>query len=1011
MSQSRNNSLNWTSLGPDNYGSFTKAIIYDKNDATNQTIYIGTMGGGVFKSVNGGITWKSVSGNMMAISMTQTEDGTIYVATGDGRDVQKQTGLVDINYSTGFEGEGIYRSTDNGFERIEATSEWKFVNEVASYGNTVYAATTDGLFKSTDGTNWEMIVEGIAYGVKVNATGIVIANVKNEENTENIYTYNPESGEEAVIITDGESLPANADHKVIATSPNDPNYVYIAYLKKKAADDNNYSNTYESGEIYVTNNFTEENVSWKIAFDKTNMYDVFGNNSFVDNAMAVYPNNPKKVLLGGSNLWVMEDSNNSGIYRVVQISNGSGFQINNSGGAYSYNYTYIHTGIQNIAFNPENVNEFFVGSEGGVYKGKYTSNNGYTFEGMNRYMIDESNHTSVTRMFSVGFSGNTTVIGGSLDHGTIKVIGDPNFNNECTGNAILPNDQTNTDASATYGSFNYTMAGGPCAISTINPNAMFVTKTGDYNKSSSIKVPVLRTQSAGDDYDKENFTYSASNTDSPEYIYAPYNCFRIPFVFQENYNDTKAVDSVMFYADTVNDIKAGEDIIVYSLNSSYPFTYTLEEDLAAKDSIKVQDIISSTMIVPARESSSLSAKTHLYLTRDALKFNKKAEWWRFATLSSNPNAIALSQDGNLAFVGTIDGKLYKYGNLDEARDELTASGFEGVADKYIYKYDSVPDTSKEWDTIFTYLKDGKFSIENGDTVWVEYIYDTIFDIDTIWKYTDKKLDSTFVKGEDPIESLIVSTEVDPTTFNGQAITSISIDPQNSNNVLVTLGNYGNDNYVYYSTDGGETFSSIQGNLPKIPVYSSIIEKAGNGIILGTEKGIYSTTNNSDWTLNGLANIPVMDLKQQLQPNHEDRYKYMIDEVGDTIVTTYPGVYNEGAIFAATYGRGLYRCDNHLTLDNSDVNVEENTLTETLGISIYPNPIVNNATIKFDLDNSADVSYQIYDLSGRVVSSVSLGKYPQGSHNVNFSVNNLNAGTYIIKVQTGKTSETTKILVY
>ena len=125
----------------------------------------------------------------------------------------------------------------------------------------------------------------------------------------------------------------------------------------------------------------------------------------------------------------------------------------------------------------------------------------------------------------------------------------------------------------------------------------------------------------------------------------------------------------------------------------------------------------------------------------------------------------------------------------------------------------------------------------------------------------------------------------------------------------------------------------------------------------------------------------------------------------------PGVYNEGAIYAATYGRGLYRCDAFLALDNSDVNIEENASTETLGVSIYPNPIVNDATISFNLDETSDVAYQIYDLSGRLVSNVNLGKYSQGSHNVNFNVANLNAGTYIIKVQAGEVSKTSKILVY
>ena len=926
-SKSRGEALNWTSLGPDNYGSFTKAIVFDKKDATNKTIYIGTMGGGVFKSINGGITWKSVSGNMMATSMAQTEDGTIYVATGDGRDVHIQSGLIDLNYSTGFNGDGIYKSTDNGFEKIEATAEWKFVNELVAHNNTIYAATAEGLYKSTDGTNWNSIIDGVAYSVKTNSTGIVIATIGSE-----IYTYNPET-DSVTLITNGELLPSSSntetDRKVIATSPTNPDYVYVAYLTKKTQSTNKYTNDYETGNIYVTKNFTQEDMSWEIAFNKTKLYEVFGSNSFVDNAIAVHPNNPKKLLLGGSNMWVLEDNENTGKYRAVQISSNAGFQINNSGGTYYYNYSYVHAGIQNIVFNPGNVNEFFIGTEGGIHKGEYASG-AYTFEGMNRYMIDADNHTSVTRMFSVGFSGNNTVIGGSLDHGTIKVIGDPTLNDKCTGNAIFPNDQTSTDASATYGSFNYTMAGGPCAISTINSNAMFVTKTGGYNASGSITVPVMRTQSAGDDYDKENFTYSASN-DTPEYIFAPYEAFRVPFAFQENYNDTYAIDSVMFYAD--KEYQKGDIVTLFSLNSEYPFTYILTDGLDVNDSIKVQDVISSTMIVPARSSSSISEKTSLYLTRDALKFNKKAEWWKFATLPSNPNVITLSQDGDIAFVGTINGKVYKYDNIAAVRDTATVK-------------------------------------------------------------------------------LMNATEIDATPFNGQAITSIAIDPQNNNNVLVTLGNYGNDNYVYYSTDGGTTFTSIQGNLPKVPVYSSIIEKSGEGIIIGTEKGIYSTTNNSNWILDGLENIPVMDLKQQLQANREDSYKYLIDEVGDTTIITYPGIFNEGAIFAATYGRGLYRCNTHLVEDdNTDVNVEENFTNTTLGINIYPNPIVNDATIEFNMTETDKVTYQIYDLSGRLVSNVALGTYSKGTHNVNFNVDNLNSGTYIIKVQAGKTSTTSKILVY
>ena len=466
----------------------------------------------------------------------------------------------------------------------------------------------------------------------------------------------------------------------------------------------------------------------------------------------------------------------------------------------------------------------------------------------------------------------------------------------------------------------------------------------------------------------------------------------------------------MFYNTDTITYNVGDTLVAYSLNADYPFEFILTKDLVPGDSIEVQDVISSTFITSAKEKNT-SKNINLYITRDALKFNEKVDWWKIATLTSSPNVITISNNGDVAYVGTLDGKLYKYEGLTDATTMLAAEGQEGTEDTYEYTFDSIPDTSVEWNSSYIYDKIIVDSIIGGDTVHTEVIIDSTLVVDTVWMQTDIKLDSTLIPGTDPIASLISSSEIDATAFNGQAITSISIDPQNNNNVLVTLGNYGNNDYVFYSEDGGNTFKSIQGNLQKMPVYSSVIDKSGNGIIIGTEKGIYTTTDGSSWTLNGLNNIPVMDLKQQIVENHSDLYKYLEDEVGDTITTIYPGVFNEGIIYAATYGRGLYKCENYVVLDNSDLDVEENISAKTLGLNIYPNPMTDNAYIKFDLDNTSDVTYQIYDLSGRMVSNVSLGKYSQGSHNVNFNVSNLNAGTYIIKVQAGETSKTSKILVY
>ena len=81
------------------------------------------------------------------------------------------------------------------------------------------------------------------------------------------------------------------------------------------------------------------------------------------------------------------------------------------------------------------------------------------------------------------------------------------------------------------------------------------------------------------------------------------------------------------------------------------------------------------------------------------------------------------------------------------------------------------------------------------------------------------------------------------------------------------------------------------------------------------------------------------------------------------------------------------------------------------MNIYPNPVVSEATINFNVETAATVSYQIFDLTGRMVQNATLGNYGQGSHSVNFNVNGLSNGTYIVRVQAGTTSNIAKILVY
>ncbi|MCD4734491.1 MAG: hypothetical protein K8R53_00480, partial [Bacteroidales bacterium] len=105
----------------------------------------------------------------------------------------------------------------------------------------------------------------------------------------------------------------------------------------------------------------------------------------------------------------------------------------------------------------------------------------------------------------------------------------------------------------------------------------------------------------------------------------------------------------------------------------------------------------------------------------------------------------------------------------------------------------------------------------------------------------------------------------------QAITSVSIDPGDANKVLVTLGNYGNSDYIYYTESGldnAPVFESVQGNLPAMPVYASVLEMdPGNNLaLIGTDQGIWVSDDVSakSWyqSKTGIGIVPVFDLQQQ-----------------------------------------------------------------------------------------------------------------------------------------------------
>jgi hypothetical protein len=248
---------------------------------------------------------------------------------------------------------------------------------------------------------------------------------------------------------------------------------------------------------------------------------------------------------------------------------------------------------------------------------------------------------------------------------------------------------------------------------------------------------------------------------------------------------------------------------------------------------------------------------------------------------------------------------------------------------------------------------------------------------------------------------VVETKQLNINSSGRAITSIAVDQNDANNVIVTLGNYGNTIYVYYSSnalDNAPAFAAKQGNLPAMPVYSSLIPLDHSGtVIIGTEYGVYSTENISStspvWTNEntGLSNVPVFMLRQQTY--------------------NYPGVTNYGTIYIGTHGRGTFECTKYSSINDPDQPASSSYTSLPFNVSLYPNPVVNNATLSFTLPRTGNVNAKVYDMSGKIVKSIDMSQFSEGHHTYTINFSDLRKGTYIVHLVSGELSAGTKFLIY
>ena len=77
--------------------------------------------------------------------------------------------------------------------------------------------------------------------------------------------------------------------------------------------------------------------------------------------------------------------------------------------------------------------------------------------------------------------------------------------------------------------------------------------------------------------------------------------------------------------------------------------------------------------------------------------------------------------------------------------------------------------------------------------------------------------------------------------------------------------------------------------------------------------------------------------------------------------------------------------------------------------VYPNPTNQMTYVEFELLNSSNVSYQVTDLSGKIIMDKDLGTLNQGLNKFNLNVSDFNSGFYFISINSNGTKATKRFV--
>ncbi len=187
------------------------------------------------------------------------------------------------------------------------------------------------------------------------------------------------------------------------------------------------------------------------------------------------------------------------------------------------------------------------------------------------------------------------------------------------------------------------------------------------------------------------------------------------------------------------------------------------------------------------------------------------------------------------------------------------------------------------------------------------------------------------------------------------VTNMAVDPIDARTAYVTLSGFRFIDYqphILKTTDAGESWADISGDLPEVPINKVIVDPRNRRMLfVGTDVGVFYTENGGERWLplgTGLPNVPVMDLVL----HHPTR-----------------------KLVAATFGRSMFSID---VSSASGAGQGENTGRVAGSLTSIPTPFSGSTTLRFTLPSAGNGELEVYDLAGRRVRRLFQGRMEAGA---------------------------------